>query len=276
MDIKLLKASILSNNIPKFLVFIDINPALCKHYINSISKTLGLDFKYYDSVDSVIYQVNSNIRDNDYIYIVYNDQAVLNNINYIETIKSLNKQVILLYPEVNKASSLYKQFNNNFVVFEKLDNYTIVAYMQKQLKDNSIDIAQDKLLTLVDYCNCDLGLCLNELDKIITLAQENSNVLCDYMLNNGFSDYRHTNVNKFVDNILNNNLSVYEDRSNLEESCVTVLMILYNKAKYRYLNSRNNRYLNIMRLSYDLYARILDGTIDSSYVIAYLLSSFVE
>ena len=276
MDIKLLKASILSNSIPKFLVFIDTNPALCKHYITNISKTLGLDFKYYDSIDSVIYQVSSNIKDSDYVYIVYNDQLVLNNPNYIETIKSLNKTIILVYPEINKTSALYKQFSKNFVIFEKLDSYTIVAYMQKQLNDNNIEIAQDKLFTLVDYCNCDLGLCLNELDKIITLAQENSNVLCEYMLNNGFSDYRHTNVHKFVDNILNSNLSAYEDRNSLEESCITVLMILYNKAKYRYLSSRNVRYLNIMKLSYDLYTRILDGTIDSSYAIGYLLSVFVK
>ena len=276
MDIKLLKASISSNTIPDFLIFIEKNSALCKQYLKSISNTLDKKLKYYDTVDNVLYDLDTNIMDTNNIFVIRNDEKVLKNESYVSTIKNSKVNVILIYDDIDKKSKFYKEFFNHIVEFEKLDKYVILAYLQNKLNESNINIEQDKILTLIDYCNCDLGICLNELDKIITLNKENSNMLCDYMLNNGFSDYRKTDVFKFVDDILNNNTIVYENRQRLEEQCITLLMIIYNKAKYRFINTKIDRYLHIMKTSFNLYSKVLNGSINNSYAISYLLSVFVK
>ena len=72
MDIKLLKNSILQNNIPKFLIFNAEEHTLCKQYIESMSTTLNKYHKYYDNADEVLYETSTNIKD-DYLYIILND-----------------------------------------------------------------------------------------------------------------------------------------------------------------------------------------------------------
>ena len=56
-----------------------------------------------------------------------------------------------------KWSELYKIKPDDITIFNRLDKYTIVAYLQKLLNDNKLELATDKLIELVEYCNCNLG-----------------------------------------------------------------------------------------------------------------------
>lgn len=270
MDIKLLKSDILSNNIPKFLIFVEEEQALAKQYLTTIAKTLNKDCKYYDTVDNVIYDIQTNIK-SDCIYVVLNDKSILQNKNYIESLKALNKYIIIRLDSIDKSNEVYKQYKQFFVNFSKIDKYAILAYVLKKCKDNKIMVNQDKLEQLIDNCNCDLGCVINELDKIIVLAQENSNILFDYMMSNGFSDYRQTNVFTFINHIISKNKIVFEEKQKLVDSPMTVLYNLYNTAKSRFVKDKDPRCLDIMKVCNELYNAIVDGTLNDTYAVDYLL-----
>ena len=270
MDIKLLKSDILSNNIPKFLIFIEEEQALAKQYLTTIAKTLNKDCKYYDTADNVIYDVQTNIK-SDCIYVILNDKNILTNPQYIESLKALNRYIIVRLDTVDRSNDVYKQYKQLFVNFSRIDKYAILSYALKKCKDNKIMINQDKLEQLVDNCNCDLGCVINELDKVIILSQENSNVLFDYMLDNGFSDYRQTNIFTFINHILTSNIVVFEEKQRIVDSPMTILYNLYNTAKSRFIKDKDARCLKIMKICNELYNSIVDGTINDIYAIDYLL-----
>lgn len=270
MDIKLLKTDILSNNIPNFLIFEVYEYALARQYIDYISNTINKPKKFYYSAKEVIYEIETNLKE-DNLYIIYNDKLVIADDNLIKKLIDSKRNVIVYFSELDKRSTFYKNNEKSIVSFQKLDKYTLLAYAEKLCKDHKCSIEQNKLMKLIEYCNNDLSILLNELDKIFTLEQENSNVLTQYLLDEGFIDYRETNIFDFINLILNRNTEAFSYYLRVNESEVTILINLFNMSKRRFMSSRNLFYKDIMKLSYKLYCEILDGTINSSYVISYLL-----
>lgn len=270
MDIRTLKASIATNSIPKFMVFDAVNSLLCKQYLTSISDTLGKHYKYYDTADEVLYETTTNLRE-DYLYIILNDDKVLGNPNYVAELIKTDRNIILYYTNLDNQSTFYKTNKEHIVEFKQLDKYTIVVYLMKQLEKNKIEVEQSKIETLVDYCNCDLGCCMNELDKIIVLGQTNSNALFNYMMEKGFSDYRQTNIFNFVYKILNNDKSVFDDATRLDENFVGLLVLLYKNARTKLISTDKKRYAEIMQLCYRLDSCIKDGRLKDTYLLDYLL-----
>lgn len=270
MDIKLLKTDILSNNIPNFLIFEVYEYALAEQYIDYISSTINKPIKLYYSSKEVIYDIETNLKE-DYLYIIYNDKSVISDEDIIKALINSKRNIIVYYTELDKRPSFYKNNKNYIVEFKKLDKNTLLAYAIKLCKDKKCSIDQGKLITLIEYCNNDLGILINELDKIFTLEQENSNVLTKYLLEEGFIDYRETNIFDFINLILNKDKKAFEYYLRINESPVNILINLFNISKKRFISSRNLFYKDIMKLSYNLYCRILNGTIDSSYSIKYLM-----
>ena len=270
MDIKLLKTDILSNNIPNFLIFEVYEYALAEQYIDYISSTINKPIKLYYSSKEVIYDIETNLKE-DYLYIIYNDKSVISDEDIVKALINSKRNIIVYYTELDKRSLFYKNNKNYIVKFKKLDKNTLLAYAIKLCKDKKCSIDQDKLVTLIEYCNNDLGILINELDKIFTLEQENSNVLAKYLLEEGFIDYRETNIFDFINLILNKDKKAFEYYLRINESPVNILINLFNISKKRFISSRNLFYKDIMKLSYNLYCSILSGTVDSSYSIKYLM-----
>lgn len=269
MEIKLLKTDIKSNMIPKVLIFTGEEQALAKQYIESISSTLNKYAKYYDSADAVLVETSTNLRE-DFLYIILNDNNILKNPRYIEGLSKTNRNVIIYF--TNKLDETFVKNNKELIVdFKKLDKYTLLAYITKKLSDNKIVIEQEDLLKLIDYCDYDLGICLNELDKIICLGQSNSTNLLEYMYNHDFPDYRKLDTMKVAQKILNRDKSAYTDVTKLNDSVITILTILYNQARYMLTTTNNNYYSNILKLCYTLDSGIKDGTVNSESTLDYLL-----
>lgn len=270
MDIKLLKSNIMSNNIPNFLIFVEHEHALCKQYIQAISDTTNLAYSYFDTADHVIYQIETNLSDNR-IYVIYNDVNVLNDELKLDKLFSLNKYIIIVVDSFDKSSCGYKKYKNHYVNFEKLDMYTILAYVTKLCTKNAIDVSQDKLLKLIDQCNCDLSAVLNEFDKIITLGQSNSNVLTSYMLDNGFSDFREVGIAKIVTKVCNRDLTVFSDIYKTTESPVSILFALYTTFRQKLQQTGTLVYATYMELCSFAYNSILDGTMLDKCALKYVL-----
>jgi DNA polymerase III delta subunit len=270
MEIKLLKNSILQNNIPKFLAFIGDELALANQYIHSMSNTLGKHYKYYDSADNVIYETTNNLKD-DYLYIILNDYNIIKNPNYIQQLINLDRHIILYFTDFDTKCDLYKTYKDYFVNFKKLDKYTLVAYLMKHLNDNKVEVSQENVTKLVEYCDCNLGICLNECNKIITLAQSNSNLVTEYMLNNNFPDYRKVNMFKFIYKILDKDTSLYAEQIKLNDTLISIVTNLYNNAKLRLEKTNNIKYANILKLCSEIDSSIKDGSISDAYALDYLL-----
>ena len=275
MDIKLLKTDILSNNIPNFLIFEVYEYALAKQYIEYISSTISKPVKFYYSAKEVIYDIETNLKE-DYLYIIYNDKLITVDDTFIDKLSNSDRNIIVYFSELDKKSNFYKNNSKIIVTFNKLDNYTLLAYAEKLCRDHKCSIEQDKLVKLIEYCNNDLSILLNELDKIFVLEQENSNVLTQYLLDEGFIDYRETNIFDFINLILNRDRKAFDYYLRVIDSPVTILMNIFNMSKNRLSSSRNLFYKDVMKLSYKIYCGILDGTFDSFYAINYLLLRIFE
>lgn len=274
MDIKLLKAAINQNNIPKFMGFVVEEPALCKQYINKISTLLGLPYKFYMSVDDALYDITNDFR-NEYIYIILNDNKILQGPDFIEALKNSNKNIIIYFTEIDIKNKIYLNNKDYFVFFNKLSKYTIISYLLNILNSNKITVDQEKIETLVDYCNGSLSCCLNELDKIIALDQTNSNMVFDYMLEKGFSDYRQTNLFSFIYKVLDGNSIILDEATRLDESFIGLVTILYKQAHNKVMSDPSSKdlykYINVMRLCSLLDCGIKDGTVSDKYALDYLL-----
>lgn len=270
MDVKLLKSDILTNNIPNFLIFIEEEPALSKQYLTYMSSTLNKAIKFYDSADAVIYDVTTNMKD-DYLYIVFNDQNVIKNPSYVTNLVALNRNIVVCFSSMDKADLFYKTNKSYIVVFEKLDTNSLLAYAQKLCKNHKVTIEQSKLFTLISYCDNNLGILLSELDKIFIMEQDNSNVLVDYMMRNGFPDYRKTNIFEYINKVLSKKTDAFSDLLKLTDSPVSIVYNMYNTARKRLIDTKNPFYGNIMSYCYKIYSGIIDGTMSDKYAIRYLM-----
>lgn len=269
MEVKALKSSILSNMIPKFLVFIEKEPALAGMYVKSISNTLGIKAKHLFSFDEFISEISSKYEDS--IYIIHDDESIVNSDEKVSYIQSCGEYVYLSYDSEQKDSSLWKKDKNFFVIFNKMDEYTLTLYAQKILKEHSISVEQDKIVELAKRCNCNLGIFLNEVDKIVSLGESDSNLLVDYMMRCGFSDYRQVDMFSFINRFLSGDKKVSADLCKLSESSATVLYNTYNLARARFLSTRDNKYLKIMKSCYRLFCGVVDGSVSESYAVKYMI-----
>lgn len=270
MEIQELKRNLAMNRVPKFLIFYADNSLLCKQYLQAISNTENKPYKFYNTADEVLYETATNIRE-DFVYVILNDEKIVKNPNYILELVKTGRNIIVYFTSLDTQSDFFKNNKNYIVWFKQLDKYTIVAYLMKQLEKSKIEVDQDKIETLVEQCNCDLGCCMNELDKILVLGQTNSNLLFTYMEFNGFSDYRQTNIFSFINKILNEDKTVYDDATRLNESFIGLLVLLYKNAKSKLIATNNPKYANIMQLCYKLDSCIKDGRLKDTYLLDYLL-----
>ena len=149
------------------------------------------------------------------------------------------------------------------------------CYFQKLLEAKGIKISQEKLFEVIDCCNQNLVSVQNEIDKIITLGQTSSDIVVEYLINNGFPDYRKITAETFVKKILNNDKSVFRDLIKLEDSKTSIILYLYSYARNMLVSTSNNRYSDIMRVCFDMFNGTVDGTLSDSYTLKYLLCEVV-
>lgn len=271
MEIKELKTLILKNTIPNVLIFIGEEQALTRQYFEKLTTTLNKYHKFYDTADAVLYDVTTNLRD-DYLFIVLNDNSILKNFdNYMVELQKTGRNIVLYYTDFDKKSEICKKYKDILVDFKKQDKYTLVAYLMKYLDNNKISLDQKHVENLVEKCDCSLGICLNEVDKIITLGQTKSDLVFEYMLSNGFPDYRKVNVYDFLYKILCKSSTAFEMYQKIDESVIGMLTLLYNQASNKLASTNNMFYANIMQLCSQLDSGIKDGTISDKYVMDYLM-----
>ena len=269
MEVKALKASILSNTIPHFLVFIQKEPKLCSMYLQSISSTVGTPIENGFSFDE--FASSLSVEREERIYVIRDDTDILKSEKCVDYIRKSGKYVFLVYDDLDKTCWLYKENKDLFVLFNTLDKYTLVLYAKKILSDNKVTVDQNKLLELADRCNCNLGIFLNEIDKIVTLGDANTELLVEYMLKSGFSDYRSIDMFVFINRFLDGDRNVVSDLVKINDSPTVILYNTYNLARKRFLSNGNKRYLQIMEMTSRLFNSVVDGSMSETVALKYLM-----
>ena len=275
MNIKLLKASVLSNTIPNFLIFIQKDATLCRQYIDKIASTTNLPYRYYTELSNAIYEIETNIRE-DFLYCIYNDVKATKVDEYINFAKTCGRKIILVFDELDSSSDFYKKNADSIVSFDPVDRNSLCAYFTKVLSNNGIEIEQSKLFQIIDYCNTNLGIVTNEIDKIIVLGQRNSNVLADYLLKNCFPDYREVSIQSFAKKVVANDRSSFHDLVKLNGSVASILVYLYNYARAVLVKNSSKRCAVIMKLCTDMFYGIIDGKVSDTYALKYVLNEVIS
>lgn len=271
MTIELLKIDILSNNIPRFLIFVQREQELQHQYIDQISETLGLPKKFYSDANQMIYDITTGLAD-DQLYLLYDIKNTSDKL--LDTLKSYKQNIIVIVDDTTPSTN---KFANNVVEFNKLDELTLLSYALKICKDAKIQVEQDKLLELVRCCDCNVGILKNELGKIVTLGQQNSNILFDYMMQNGFSDYRETTSDSIINKIMTYDSTVFDDIYKVSDSQVGMFIRLYNTQRYKFLQTRKVYFMRVMKLAFVYYSKVMElRSNDSNAFKMFLLELFYE
>lgn len=273
MELSALKTAILANKIPNMLVFEVEEPTLARQYIDKISSTTNKPPKFYDKAEEAIYDFTTNLRD-DYVFVIQ-DSRTAKIEDLWDACITPDRHIIIYLSEIDRKSKFYRDNQDYVVPFKKVDTYSLLAYLQKLCKINSVEISQDKLLRVIEFCNGDLGCILNEMDKIFVMQQDNSNLLVEYMEKEGFSDYRKVNVYTMVDKIMKKNTSALYDIQKLSESPVGILVLIYTNARRNLFYAKDEYYSKVMLLCIDMYNKIISGKMGAEYALKYVLYQLI-
>lgn len=275
MEIEKLKEQLKNNQVPKFLILNVDNYALCRNYLKRIEKIQNKKIGYYDDGNQVLYEIATDLIE-EKIYVILYDEKIVKNEKYIEELKATNKNIILYYSGLDKKSEFYKHNQKDIVEIEKLEEYKLIEYFEKKLNKENIILEIAKLRQIINNCNNDLGCCENELDKIINLWYINRELYKDYIENNKFPDYREIKTFEYTRNIVKG-VSV-EDFGNIkkiEDNTVTFLILLQKNAINLFNRTKDKRLIKIIKLSEKLNEKIIEGKINSKYVLDYLLLKLI-
>ena len=133
MDIKVLKSSILSVNVPSFLIFVNEEQALAKQYIETMANTLGKAPKYYFDVNTVIRDLEDNSESgaSTHLNIIY-DSSICSNfekyMNYFANNLANNQNVIILLPSIDKRTEFYKKYKKPYIHVIEIWFYFVIYF----------------------------------------------------------------------------------------------------------------------------------------------------
>lgn len=231
MELWELKDRISNNTIPNFLIFTGPELGLMDIYVKQIAKVLNAQPKRVDNVATVIgsSKILSFTETNKYS-IVRGDKALLTSEKLQEKVKTIKDYLIVIYDNIDKRSKLYKEFEDNIVTFNYMDEKTLVSLLSRK-----VDLNKDNLSWLITACGYDYARCLLEIEKL-NLFDEDKNALLDEFRRDGVI---HSEIGdvifQFVDAVMTRKKApawrLYELLKLKGESNIKIISLLYNNFK---------------------------------------------
>ena len=184
MELWELKDRIKNNTIPNFLIFTGPELGLMDVYVNQISKVLGVKPKRVDNVSMVISGSKIlSLTETTRLSLVRGDKTFQSNEKMQEKLKTFKDYLILVYDSIDKRSKLYKEFEDNIVNFDFMDEKTLLTLLSRK-----ISLSQDNLKWLMTACGYNYARCLLELQKLEIFKDSN------YDLNELFAQFKKDGV----------------------------------------------------------------------------------
>ena len=165
MEPKELKAKIISNQIPNFLIFTGDEWEVQKVFIQQISAVTKLPIKYIDSVTEIVgkLKASSFVGKGKYLYIVRDDKQLTSNDKLLTKVKSeLGESIlILLLTKVDKRIKFYTANKDTVIEFIPLKPEILAKYIQQE-----VDLSDKNTQKLIEVCEGNYGRIRLEIDKI--------------------------------------------------------------------------------------------------------------
>lgn len=231
MELWELKNKINSKLIPNLLIFTGPEIGLMDIYINQIKTNLNLDIKRNDTVSSCI---NSSrlisLVDTKYLFIVRGDKNFLKDEKLQEKAAKIKGCLIVIYDTIDKRSKLYKQYEENIINFDYMDDKTLIAILKKD-----IDLTNEQLKWLIYACGHDYNRCLLELKKLSIFKEDKQTLFEDFKQDGAFHEEIGEIIFQFIDAVAQRKIkSAWELYSLLKlkgESNIKIISLLYSRLK---------------------------------------------
>ena len=166
MTVSDVKQAIKDKAIKQYYVFTGDELEVMNIFIAKIAEVSGAKICRADTLSSVFSKMqNKSFFSTKTCFVIRDDREFMTAEDIWPRIESAELQsdniVIMLYSELDKRSKFYKHIKDSLVTFEALTDANLKREIQKRiaLSDKNCDI-------LIDICEHNLGIILNEIDKI--------------------------------------------------------------------------------------------------------------
>lgn len=185
------KSDIHNKTTKKYYVFTGEEIEVMNIFVKKIADVANASICRADTLSSIFSKLqNRSILSIKTCFVIRDDKEYLSAEDIWEKLENEELQndniVIMLYTDIDKRSKFYKHSQDRIVVFDALTDENLKREIQKRvaLSDKNCDI-------LIDICEHNLGIILNEIDKILNYIAGNVRAYgkpCDVNLDEVFQD----------------------------------------------------------------------------------------
>lgn len=236
MNLAELKSKIVTNDIPKFVIFTGPETGIMDIYLKNIKDKLKYQFHKLETVADVFrYCSGNSILKTNKLFLVVDDLSFLKNEDAWKNIVNVlgTNKLILKYHNYDARLSFWKKFETETVIFNRLSSNILANHLSKEF-----DISIDNCLKLACNCDNDYVRCQLELDKVINYAKSkniSNETSFDECYNSSLCLDINADVFDFINSVLTKNYKkmfiLYDSLKRSNESVVKLLSLLYNGFK---------------------------------------------
>lgn len=236
MTVADVKKDIQDKTIKQYYVFTGDELEVMNIFINKIAEVAGAKICRADTLSSVFSKLqNKSFFSTKTCFVIRDDKEFMSAEEIWPKIERAELQsdniVIMLYTDVDKRSKFYKHIKDSLVTFEALTDANLKREIQKRiaLSDRNCDI-------LIDICEHNLGIILNEIDKIQKFDHEATNSAFEHLLKAGVIHQPARDcIWEFVDAVLMRKkvaaFGLLEEALEFGNPVLTLISVLYRDTK---------------------------------------------
>lgn len=305
MEISQIKNHIQSGKFNSIYYFIGEEYQIIKLYIDKIVEKSNTVKTNVDSIEEVASELKkgSNLFDSPKCFVVRNDEIILNNPDILNKLaKIIGKNLIIFtFNSIDKRSKFYKNYKNDIVEFNKVNEYVLIKWI---MGIKNVNLTEQNIKRLLEICEYNYGRVLIEINKLQNYIHDMNKGLDELITDGIIYKYPEDCVFKLVDAILTRNIlesyKLYNQCKAYGEANLVIISNLFNSAKQVLqvqacedddvakvtgltsvqiwsANKKINHYsirelINIMKISEEAEYRIKIGTLDEDIAIDYILA----
>ena len=229
-----------------FYLFYGVNEGLKNEKTNEILKDINKENIYFYDENQILLDeslfiervLNKSLFEERKIIII--KRASNKIFNLIQTIvkKNSDNLIILNSGLLDKKSKLRNYFEKEkkliSVAFYEDTSDILLNIAKKFLKKNNILLSQSNINLIINKCNSDRGILVNELDKIKYYSLSNKKIQTEdiFKLINLLEDH---SISELINNCLAKNnkktISILNENNLSNEDCIQVIRMFLNKSK---------------------------------------------
>ena len=240
MNVSDVKQQIKAKSLDKYYVFTGDELEVMNIFVKKIADVSGAKINRADTLSSIFSKMqNKTFLSTKTCYVIRDDKEYMSAEDIWESLESGELQndniIIMLYSDIDKRSKFYKHSQDRIVTFEALTDENLKKEIQKR-----IALSDKNCSILIDICEHNLGIILNEVDKIEKYEGStnfsNPNTTFEYLLDCGtIHQPARDCIWDFVDAVLMRKkkqaFGLMEEALEFGNPVLTMISVLYKDTK---------------------------------------------